>query len=66
MPAQQFYYVQLLIQSKKCINDYHGMNPLAPLRFTVFSFSVPQCNDRTERDRLLVFVDKLLYHKVRM
>ena len=24
----------------------------------------PQCQDRTERDRLLVFVDKLMYHKV--
>ena len=22
-----------------------------------------QCEDRTERDRLLMFIDKLLYHK---
>lgn len=28
-----------------------------------FLLPLPQCDNRTERDRLLMFIDKLLYHK---
>ena len=38
---------------------YHSHYPLITRPFT----RLDQCQDRTERDRLILFIDKLLYHK---